>query len=165
MAAESSFDIVCKLDGQEVKNAVQHAMKEIVNRFDFKGSGTQIQVVDDGAAIELKSSEEFKLQSARDVLESKLVKRGIELKALNPGEIESALGGTVRQRIELQSGIPMEKAREIVKIVKSTKRKVQAAIQGDQVRISGKKKDELQSIMSLLKEANLGIAMQFKNYR
>jgi uncharacterized protein YajQ (UPF0234 family) len=165
MAAESSFDIVCKLDGQEVKNAVQHAMKEIVNRFDFKGSGTGIEVVDDGAAIELKSSEEFKLRSARDVLESKLVKRGIELKALNPGQIESALGGTVRQKIELQSGIPMEKAREIVKIVKSTKRKVQVAIQGDQVRISGKKKDELQSIMTLLKEADLGIAMQFKNYR
>ena len=165
MAAESSFDIVCKLDVQEVKNAVQHSMKEIVNRFDFKGSGTQIQVVDDGAAIELKSSEEFKLQGARDVLESKLVKRGIELLALNPGQIESALGGTVRQKIELQNGIPMEKAREIVKIVKSTKRKVQAAIQGDQVRISGKKKDELQSIMALLKEADLGIAMQFKNYR
>ncbi|TDI41030.1 MAG: YajQ family cyclic di-GMP-binding protein [Acidobacteria bacterium] len=165
MAAESSFDIVCKLDGQEVKNAVQHAMKEIVNRFDFKGSGTQIQVVDDGAAIELKSSEKFKLEGARDVLESKLVKRGIELKALNPGEIESALGGTVRQRIELQNGIPMDKAREIVKIVKSTKRKVQVAIQGDQVRVSGKKKDELQSIMALLKEADLGIAMQFKNYR
>ncbi len=102
---------------------------------------------------------------ARDVLESKLVKRGIELKALNPGEIESALGGTVRQRIELQNGIPMDKAREIVKIVKSTKRKVQVAIQGDQVRVSGKKKDELQSIMALLKEADLGIAMQFKNYR
>ena len=165
MAAESSFDIVCKLDVQEVKNAVQHSMKEIVNRFDFKGSGTQIQVVDDGAAIELKSSEEFKLQGARDVMESKLVKRGIELLALNPGQIESALGGTVRQKIELQNGIPMEKAREIVKIVKSTKRKVQAAIQGDQVRISGKKKDELQSIMALLKEADLGIAMQFKNYR
>ena len=93
------------------------------------------------------------------------MKRGIELKALNPGQIESALGGTVRQKIELQNGIPMEKAREIVKIVKSTKRKVQAAIQGDQVRISGKKKDELQSIMTLLKEADLGIAMQFKNYR
>ncbi len=165
MAVESSFDIVCKLDVQEVKNAVQHSMKEIVNRFDFKGSGTQIQVVDDGVAIELKSSEEFKLQGARDVLESKLVKRGIELLALNPGQIESALGGTVRQKIELQNGIPMEKAREIVKIVKSTKRKVQAAIQGDQVRISGKKKDELQSIMALLKEADLGIAMQFKNYR
>ncbi len=165
MAAESSFDIVCKLDGQEVKNAVQHAMKEIVNRFDFKGSGTKIEIVDDGAALELTSSEEFKLRGARDVLETKLVKRGIELKALNPGEIESALGGTVRQKIEFQNGIPIEKAREIVKMVKSTKRKVQASIQGDQVRVSGKKKDELQSIMALLKEADLGIAMQFTNYR
>ena len=165
MAAEHSFDIVCKVDVQEVRNAIQHAMKEIANRFDFKGSGTEIKLVDDGQAIELTSSEEFKLRSARDVLESKLVKRGVDLKALTPGEVESALGGTVRQRITLQAGIPIEKAREIVKRVKATKRKVQASIQGDQVRISGKNKDDLQSIISSLKEADLGIAMQFTNYR
>ena len=162
--ADSTFDIVCKVDLQEVKNAIQHSMKEIVNRFDFKGSGTEIKLVDD-VAIELVSSDELKVQSARDVLETKLVKRGVALKALQPGKIESALGGTARQRIALQSGIPVEKAREIVKMVKATKRKVQVSIQGDQVRVSGKKKDDLQSIIGLLKESDLGIAMQFTNYR
>ncbi len=163
--ADSTFDIVCNVDLQEVKNAIQHATKEIITRFDFKGSGTEIQLVDEGAAIELSSSDEFKLSSARDVLESKLIKRGIALSALTPGKIESALGGTVRQKIELQSGIPIEKAREIVKMVKATKRKVQISIQGDQVRVSGKKRDDLQSIIGLLKESDLGIAMQFVNFR
>ncbi len=163
--ADSAFDIVCKVDLQEVKNAIQHAMKEIVNRFDFKGSGTDIKLVDDGGAIELTSSDEYKIQSAREVLETKLVKRGVALKALEYAEIESALGGTARQKITLQSGIPTDKAREIVKMVKATKRKVQVSIQGDQVRVTGKKKDDLQSIIGLLKESDLGIAMQFTNYR
>lgn len=163
--ADSAFDIVCQVDLQEVKNAVQHAMKEISTRFDFKGSGTEIEIVDNGAALELRSSDDFKVQAAREVLETKLVKRGVALKALDYGKIESALGGTARQKITLQSGIPIDKAREIVKIVKGTKRKVQVAIQGDQVRVSGKKKDDLQSIMGVLKESDLGIAMQFTNYR
>ena len=162
--ADSAFDIVCKVDLQEVKNAIQHAMKEIVNRFDFKGTGTEIKLVDDGGAIELASSDEYKIQSARDVLETKLVKRGVALKALEYAN-ESALGGTARQKITLQSGIPTDKAREIVKMVKATKRKVQVSIQGDQVRVTGKKKDDLQSIIGLLKETDLGIAMQFTNYR
>lgn len=165
MAAESSFDVVCEVDLQEIKNAIQHAMKEIQTRFDLKGSKTEIALADDGTALELTSSEEFKLKSALDVLESKLVKRGIPLKALTYGKVDSALGGTVRQRIELQSGIPTEKAREIVKLIKATKLKVQASIQGQQVRVSGKKKDDLQSIMGMLKEQDLGIAMQFTNYR
>ncbi len=165
MAGESSFDIVCKVDLQEVRNAIQHAMKEIQNRFDLKGSGTEIELVDDGKAIEMRSSEEFKLQNAKDVLDTKLVRRGVPLKALQAGKVESALGGTVRQKIELQAGIPMEKAKEIVKIIKGTKRKVQAAIQGDQVRVSGKNKDDLQMVMGLLKESELEIAMQFTNYR
>ncbi len=163
--ADSAFDIVCKVDLQEVKNAIQHAMKEIVNRFDFKRSGTDIKLVDDGGAIELTSSDEYKIQSARDVLETKLVKRGVALKALEYDKIESALGGTARQKITLQSGIPTDKAKEIVKMVKATKRKVQVSIQGDQVRVTGKKKDDLQSIIGLLKETDLGIAMQFTNYR
>ncbi len=163
--ADSAFDIVCKVDLQEVKNAIQHAMKEIVNRFDFKGSGTDIKLVDDGGAIELTSSDEYKIGSAREVLETKLVKRGVALKALEYAKIESALGGTARQKITLQSGIPTDKAREIVKMVKATKRKVQVSIQGDQVRVTGKKKDDLQSIIGLLKETDLGIAMQFTNYR
>jgi uncharacterized protein YajQ (UPF0234 family) len=165
MAADSSFDIVCKVDQQEVRNAIQHAMKEIQNRFDLKGTGTEIELVDNGAAIELRSSEEFKLKNGKDILESKLVKRGVPLKALKAGNIESALGGTVRQKLELQAGIPMEKAKEIVKMVKVTKLKVQAAIQGDQVRITGKNKDDLQSVIALLKESELDIAMQFTNYR
>ena len=163
--AGSAFDIVCKVDLQEVKNAIQHAMKEIVNRFDFKGTGTDIKLVDDGGAIELTSSDEYKIGSAREVLETKLVKRGVALKALEYGKIESALGGTARQKIALQSGIPTDKAREIVKMVKATKRKVQVSIQGDQLRVTGKKKDDLQSIIGLLKESDLGIAMQFTNYR
>ncbi len=165
MAAESTFDIVCRVDLQEVKNAIQYSMKEIINRFDFKGSGTVIQLTGDGEAIEIASSEEFKLNSAREVLETKLVKRGISLKVLNLGKIESALGGTVRQKVELQNGIPIEKAREIVKIVKRAKLKVQVAIQEKQLRVSGKKRDDLQSVMGLLKESDLGIEMQFVNYR
>jgi len=163
--ADSAFDIVCKVDLQEVKNAIQHAMKEIGNRFDFKGSGTEIKLVDDGGAIELASSDDYKIQAAREVLETRLVKRSVALKALEYGQIESALGGTARQKVTLQSGIPTEKAREIVKMVKATKRKVQVSIQGDQVRVTGKKKDDLQSIMGLLRETDLGIAMQFTNYR
>ena len=163
--ADSAFDIVCKVDLQEVRNAIQHAMKEIVNRFDFKGSRTDVKLVDDGGAIELTSSDEYKIGSAREVLETKLVKRGVALKALEYAKIESALGGTARQKITLQSGIPTDKAREIVKMVKATKRKVQVSIQGDQVRVTGKKKDDLQSIIGLLKETDLGIAMQFTNYR
>jgi hypothetical protein len=165
MASESSFDIVCKVDLQEVRNAIQHAMKEIQNRFDLKGSGTEIELVDDGRGIEIRSSEELKLRNAKDVLESKLVKRGVPLRALSEGKVESALGGTVRLKMELQAGIPMEKAREIVKMLKGTKLKVQAAIQGDQVRVSGKNRDDLQSVIALLKASDLGIAMQFTNYR
>lgn len=165
MAADSSFDIVCKVDQQELRNAIQHSMKEIQTRFDLKGTQTEIELVDNGAAIELRSSEEFKLKNAKDILDSKLVKRGVPLKALKPGKIESALGGTVRQKLELQAGIPMEKAKEIVKMVKVTKLKVQAAIQGDQVRITGKNKDDLQSVIALLKDSELDIAMQFTNYR
>ncbi|HSF18411.1 MAG TPA: YajQ family cyclic di-GMP-binding protein [Vicinamibacteria bacterium] len=165
MATDSSFDIVCRVDLQEVRNAIQHSMKEIDNRFDFKGSHTAIRLVDDLTAIELVSSDETRLRSALDVLETKLVKREVPLKALDRGDIESALGGTVRLRVGLQSGIPVEKAREIVKLVKTTKLKVQAAIQGDQVRISGKKRDDLQSVIGLLKETDLGIAMQFINFR
>src|SRR3972149_10903808 len=151
MAADSSFDIVCKVDLQEVRNAIQHAMKEIQTRFDLKGTGTEIELVDDGVAIETRSSEELKLKNGKDVLESKLGKRGVPLKALSDGKVESALGGTVRQKIDLQAGIPMEKAKEIVKLVKNTKLKVQTAIQGDQLRVSGKTKEDLQSVISLLK--------------
>jgi uncharacterized protein YajQ (UPF0234 family) len=162
-AAESSFDVVSKVDMQEVRNAIQQAVKEIHTRFDFKGSKTQIELVDNEMVI--TSAEDIKLKNGVDVLQTKLHKRGVPLKALQPGKIEEALGGTVRQKIQFQSGIPIEKAREIVKMVKGTKLKVQASIQGDQVRISGKKKDDLQEVITLLKETDLGIHMQFVNYR
>jgi len=161
--AESSFDVVSSVDLQEVKNAIAQAMKEITTRFDLKATGSSVELQDE--EIVLVSSDEFKLKAVRDVLEGRLVKRSVPLKALSFGEVEKALGGTARQRVALQKGIPTDKAREIVKLVKGTKRKVQAAIQGDQVRISGKNKDDLQSVIRTLKETDLGIDMQFTNYR
>jgi cyclic-di-GMP-binding protein len=161
--AENSFDVVSSVDLQEVKNAIGQAMKEIVNRFDLKGTASNIEL--QGEEILLTSSDDFKLKAVRDVLETRLVKRSVPLKALTYGEIEKALGGTARQKVSLQKGIPSEKAREIVKIVKGTKRKVQAAIQGDQVRVSGKNKDDLQAVIQALRGSDLGIDMQFTNYR
>ncbi len=161
--AESSFDVVSSVDLQEVKNAIAQAMKEIVNRFDLKGTGSNIEL--SGEELVVTSSDDFKLKAVRDVLETRLVKRNVPLKALTWGEIDKALGGTARQKVSLQKGIPSEKAREIVKVVKGTKRKVQAAIQGDQVRISGKNRDDLQAVIQALKGTDLGIDMQFTNYR
>ncbi len=161
--AESSFDIVSTVDLQEVKNAIAQAMKEIVTRFDLKASGSEIEL--SGEELVLTSCDEFKLKAVRDVLEGRLVKRNVPLKALTWETVDKALGGTVRQRVTLQKGIPTEKAREIVKIIKGFKFKVQAAIQGDQLRVSGKNKDDLQAVMAALKQTDLGIDMQFTNYR
>jgi hypothetical protein len=161
--AESSFDVVSSVDLQEVKNAIAQAMKEITTRFDLKGTGSEVSL--QGEEILVASSNEFKLKAVKDVLEGRLVKRSVPLKALTYGKIDQALGGTVRQKISLQKGIPTEKAREVVKIVKGLKVKVQSAIQGDQVRISGKNKDDLQAVMQALRAADLGIDMQFTNYR
>jgi cyclic-di-GMP-binding protein len=160
---DSSFDIVSSVDHQEVKNAISQAMKEIETRFDLKGAGNQVSLA--GDELVLQASDEFKLKAVRDVLEGRLVKRNVPLKALSYGRVEEALGGTVRQKAALQKGIPTDKAREIVKLIKGTKLKVQAAIQADQVRVTGKKKDDLQAVMRLLKETDLGIDMQFTNYR
>jgi uncharacterized protein YajQ (UPF0234 family) len=161
--ADSSFDIVSSVDLQEVKNAIAQATKEIQTRFDLKGTGSSIELA--GEEILLASSDEFKLKAVREILEGRLVKRSVPLKALSFGETDKALGGTVRQKVALQKGIPIDKAREIVKIIKGTKRKVQAAIQGDQLRVSGKNKDDLQSVMQVLRETDLGIDMQFTNRR
>jgi len=161
--ADSSFDIVSSVNLQEVKNAIAQAMKEIQTRFDLKGSGSSVEL--QGEEIALASADEFKLKAVRDVLEERLVKRGVPLKALSYGTVEQALGATVRQRITLQKGIPTDKAREIVKLIKGAKLKVQAAIQGDQLRVSGKNRDELQAVIRLLKGTELGIDMQFTNYR
>ena len=161
--AESSFDVVSKVDLQEVKNAISQAMKEITTRFDLKGSSSTVEL--QGEEILIASADESKMKAVRDVLEERLVKRQVPLKALTFGEVEKALGQTARQKVTLQQGIPSDKAREAVKIIKGSKLKVQAAIQGDQIRVSGKNKDDLQAVMQLLKTSNLGIDMQFTNRR
>ena len=162
--AENSFDIVSKVDTQEVTNAIQQALKEIHTRYDLKDSKSDIQL-EGKEALVLTSADEFKLKAVNDVLQSKLVKRNVPLKALNYGSIENAAGSTVRQRVTMQQGIPIEKARDIVKVIKNSKQKVQAAIQGDLVRVSGKDRDTLQNIIALLKQQDFGIDMQFTNYR
>ena len=161
--ASNSFDIVSTVDLQEVRNAIAQAGKEIATRYDLKSSGSKVELVEE--AIVLAAPDDYKLKAIRDVLEGRLVKRSVPLKALSFGELEQALGGTVRQRVTLQKGIPTDKAREIVKLVKGTKLKVQTAIQGDQLRVTGKNRDDLQSVIQLLKETDLGIDMQFTNYR
>jgi uncharacterized protein YajQ (UPF0234 family) len=161
--AESSFDVVSSVDLQEVKNAIGQAMKEITTRFDLKGTNSTIDL--QGEEIVISTADEGKIKAVRDVLETRLVKRSVPLKALTFGDIEKALGGTARQKVALQKGIPSEKAREIVKMIKGTKLKVQASIQGEQVRVSGKNRDDLQSVIRLLKDTDLGIDMQFTNYR
>lgn len=159
----NTFDIVCKIDLQEVANAVHQAQKEIGQRYDLKQARTEI--VQDKEGLAVTTDDEYTLRQVLDVLQSKLHRRGVPLKALSYGKIEPAAGGAVRQRIGLQQGIPVEKAREIVKLVRETKLKVQAQIQGDQVRVSGKNRDDLQAVIRLLKEQDLGIEMQFTNYR
>ncbi len=163
MAAENSFDVVSKINMSEVTNAVTQAMKEIGQRFDFKGSKSNITQEKDGLVI--VSDDEFKLKSVIDILQGKLVKRGVPVKNLTPGKVETALGGTVRQRLALQQGVPTDKAKEIVKAIKDSKIKVQASIQADQVRVSGKSRDDLQSVIALLKGRDFGIELQFENYR
>lgn len=160
---ENTFDIVSKIDQQEVSNAIQQALKEIHTRFDLKGSNSNITLDKDG--ITLQSADEYKLKAVNDVFQQKLVKRGVPLKGLTYKPLDSALGGTVRQQITMQQGIPIEKAREIVKLIKNSKKKVQASIQGDLVRVSGKDRDALQEVIALLKSQDFGIDMQFTNYR
>jgi len=165
MAAMNSFDIVSEIDLQEVKNAVDQAMKEIRQRFDFKGSKSEITLDEKEKQIVLVSDDEYKLRSVADIVQTRLVKRGVSLKALTYGKTEEALGGTIRQKIQLQQGIPAEKAKEIGKALRDAKFKVQTQIQGDQIRVIGKSRDELQAVITLLKEKDFGIAMQFTNYR
>jgi uncharacterized protein YajQ (UPF0234 family) len=148
---------------QEVSNAIQQALKEIHQRFDFKGSKSSIELKEDN--IILISDDEFKLKAVTDILEQKLVKRSVPLKGLSFGKVEPAAQSTVRQEITLQQGISADKAREIVKSIKETKLKVQSAIQGDFVRISGKDRDTLQAVIAHLRSLDFGIHMQFTNYR
>ncbi len=163
MAGECSFDVASKVDLQEVDNAVHQTMREIGQRFDFKGSVAD--VTREEHALLLTAEDDFKLKQTLEILEGKLVKRQVPLKALTRGKVEPAAGGRVRQRIELQQGIPTEKARELVKLIKGAKFKVQAQIQEDQVRVFGRDRDELQAVIQFLRQQELGIHMQFINYR
>jgi cyclic-di-GMP-binding protein len=164
MASDNSFDVVSKIDLQEVSNAIQQALKEIHTRFDLKDSKSDI-AIEGKEAIIMSSVDEYKLKAVTDVLQNKLVKRQVPLKGLVYGSVEPATGSTVRQKITLQQGIPIEKAREIVKLIKDSKLKVQASIQGDTVRVSGKDRDTLQQAIGLLRNKDFGIDMQFTNYR
>ncbi len=165
MAQEFSFDVVSKVDLQEVSNAVQQASKEIVTRFDFRGSKSKIEWNDKELQLTLISDDEHKLKSVVDILETRLVKRGVAVKSLDFQTVEAAGGNTVRQIVKIQQGIPSEKAKEIVKAIKDRKFKVQASIQADQVRVSGRAKDDLQEVMALLRGGDFGVPLQFTNYR
>ncbi len=162
---DNSFDIVSKIEIPEVNNAVQQALKEIHQRFDLKDSRSSIELNEKEHKIVLASQDEFKLKAVNDVLQGKLVKRNVPLKGLSYGPIIPAAGSSVRQEITLQQGIAIEKAREIVKLIKDSKKKVQASIQGDFVRVAGKDRDSLQEVIALVRGTDFGIHMQFTNYR
>lgn len=162
---DNSFDVVSKIDLPEVSNAVQQALKEIQQRYDLKNSRSNIELQEKENKIFLQSEDEYKLKAVIEILEQKLVKRKVPLKGLAFGTVTPAGGNTVRQEITLQQGIPIEKAREIVKLIKDSKKKVQASIQGDFLRVAGKDRDTLQEVMQLLRSSDFGIDMQFTNYR
>jgi hypothetical protein len=162
---DNTFDIVSKIDLAEVNNAIQQALKEVVTRYDLKDSKSEILLNEKDHKILLESQDEFKLKAVADVFEQKLVKRKVPLKGLTFGTPTQAGGSRMRQEISLQQGIPIEKAREIVKTIKDSKKKVQASIQGDLVRVSGRDRDSLQEVIALLRGQDFGIDMQFTNYR
>jgi hypothetical protein len=160
---DNSFDVTCKVDPQAVADAVHQATREIETRYDLKQTKSRVAVEKDGLLVQ--ADNDYVLKQVLDLLQSKLHRRGVPLKALAYGKVEPAAGGTVRQRIEVQQGIPMDKAKEIVRLIKDTKLRVQAQIQADQVRVYGKNRDDLQAIIRMLREQELGIEMQFTNYR
>jgi len=163
MAQQNSFDIVSEVDRAEVTNAINQTVKEVRQRFDFKGSSAT--VVLEANELVLTAEDETKLRNMNDIFQQKLVRRGVPLKALDYGSVDAAAGGTVRQRVQIQQGIPQDKAKEVVKFIKDSKAKVQASIQGDIVRVAGKDRDTLQAVIANLKEKDFGINMQFSNYR
>ncbi len=162
-AKENSFDIVCEVNMQEIDNAINQARREIETRFDFKDSKSEIKF--DGEVITLVSDDDFKLKNVVDILESKVIKRGVDIRTLKYGRIEPAAGDTVRQQVNIQQGIDSDLTKDIVKEIKKSKIKVQASIQGDKVRVSGKNRDDLQAVIQLLKEKDYEIPLQFTNYR
>jgi hypothetical protein len=163
MAAENSFDIVCKVDMQEVANALDQTRREVETRYDLKATKNEIEL--EKQEITLTSVDDMKLKAVVDILQSKLHKRGVPLKALTYGDVADAAGGTKRQKITLQQGIPIDKAKEIVRLIKDSKVRVQASINEDKVRVAGKNRDDLQKIIALVREKDLGIAVSFDNYR
>lgn len=165
MADQFSFDVVSQVDLQEVKNAVEHTIKEVRQRFDFKGSKTELTLNEKEKQLTIVSDDDYKLNAVLDILKAKCVKRGVSVKALNYGKLEEALGGTVRQVITIQSGIPDDKAKAIAKDIRDAKLKVQPQIQGDQIRVLSKSKDELQTAITFLKQKDFGVDLQFINYR
>jgi len=162
---DNSFDVVSKIELPEVGNAIQQAMKEILQRYDLKDSKSSIELNEKDHKIMLASQDEYKLKAVIEVLEGKLVKRKVPLKGMTYGSLIPSAGSTVKQEITLQQGIPIEKAREIVRTIKDSKLKVQASIQGDLVRVSGRDRDVLQNVIKLLRDNDFGIDMQFTNYR
>ena len=163
MAQQNSFDIVSQVDRAEIANAINQTLKEVRQRFDFKGSKAEVSL--EKEEMLLTAEDETKLRNMNDIFQQKLVRRGVPLKAMNYGTVDPAAGGTVRQKVAIQQGIPQEKAKEVVKFIKDSKAKVQASIQGDIVRVSGKDRDTLQSVIANLKGKDFGIDMQFSNYR
>ncbi|MDO8547702.1 MAG: YajQ family cyclic di-GMP-binding protein [Nitrospirales bacterium] len=165
MADQNSFDVVSKVDMQEAKNAIDQALKEIHQRFDFKGTKTELTLKEKESELLIVSDDEYKLKSVVDILTAKLIKRNVSVKAFEFGVVEPALGGTVRQTAKIQNGLAIEKAKEIVKAVKEGKFKAQAQIQGDQLRVVSKSRDELQVVITFLKSKDFGVDLQYINYR
>jgi cyclic-di-GMP-binding protein len=165
MATDNSFDVVSKLEIPEVVNAIQQALKEVVQRYDLKDSKSDIELVEKDLKVILTSADDYKVKAVSDILQSKLVKRGVPIRNLTFGTIQSAANSTVRQEVKLQQGIPGEKCKEIVKVIKDSKKKVQASINGDLVRVTGKDRDVLQEVIALLRGNDFGVELQFTNYR
>jgi uncharacterized protein YajQ (UPF0234 family) len=165
MAEQNSFDVVSKVDMQEVKNAVDQALKEISQRFDFKGTKTELTLKEKEGELVIVSDDDYKIKSVVDILRAKLIKRSVSVKAFSFGNIEPALGGTVRQVAKIQNGLSSEKAKEIAKEIRDAKFKAQAQIQGDQVRVLSKSRDDLQLVIGFLKGKDFGVDLQFINYR
>jgi len=163
VAKDNTFDIVSEIDMQEVDNAVNQTRKEITQRYDFKGSAAEISL--NGQQIETNSANEYQISAILDILQSKFVKRGLDIRALSAGKIEPAAGGRYKQKLDIQAGISKEKAKEIVAIIKKSGLKVQSQIQDDTVRVSGKNRDDLQAVIAELKERDLDIPLQFVNFR
>ncbi len=163
MAKDNSFDVVSQVDMQEMDNAVNQVKKEVGQRYDFRGSAASIEL--DEKSVKIAAEDEYKLETITDMLRVRMAKRGIPLRCLEPGKVEPAAKGTVRQTIEIRQGIPKEKAKAIIAAIKATKLKVSAQMQDDQVRVSGAKKDDLQAVIQMLKAGDYGIDLQFVNMR